>query len=175
MSNLSKTLIHTALLCEAQPLIQSLKLIKNKIVPNIYENETYILVVSGIGKRATLQALETIFKTYCVHKALNIGIAGCKEESIAIGTLCCSTHHFNNIRFATLSTFDAAVEDKKSVETTLVDMEFHSFMQICQEHLPKEQIFCFKIVSDYLSATLPSKQFVTSIIQQNILTLKEIL
>lgn len=175
MSNLSKILIHTALLCEAQPFIQTLKLIKNKTVPNVYENETHVLIVSGIGKTATFQALETIFKEYVIHKAFNIGIAGCQDESIAIGTLCCSTHHLNMVLFTTLSTSDTVIEDKKKIKTTLVDMESHYFMQMCQEHLPKEEIYCFKVVSDYLSATIPSKQFVTSIIQQNIFKLKEIL
>jgi nucleoside phosphorylase len=87
VSNLSKTLIHTALLCEAQPIIQYLKLLKNKDVPNMYENETHILMVSGIGKTATLKALTPIFNNYPVKKAINIGIAGCQDNTLAIGTL----------------------------------------------------------------------------------------
>jgi nucleoside phosphorylase len=175
VSNSSKTLIHTALLCEAQPLIQSLKLTKNKTVPQMYENETHLLVVSGIGKKATLKALSEIFKMYSFHKAINVGIAGCKEEHIAVGTLFCTTHTNTQMPYASLCTHDTPVEDKSILSATLVDMEAQYFMQLCQEYLPKEQIYCLKVVSDYCNRALPSKQFVTNLIQQNILKIKEIL
>lgn len=175
VSNTSKTLIHTALLCEAQPLIQYLKLFKNKEFPNIYENDQYVLIVSGIGKIATQMALELIFKTYKIHKALNIGIAGCKEETISIGTLCCTTHILNNIRYETLITHDKPLENKEQLSTTLVDMEANYFLKKCEAFLDKEKIYCLKVVSDYLSREIPKKQFVTDLIQKNIPLIKEIL
>jgi nucleoside phosphorylase len=175
VSNSSKTLIHTALLCEAQPLIQLLKLTKNKTVPHIYENETHLLVVSGMGKKATLKTISEIVKTHSFHKAINLGIAGCKDEQIAIGTLCCTTHTNTTMPYVSLGTHDTPVEDKSSLSTTLVDMEAQYFMQVCQEYLSKEQIYCLKVVSDYCNSTIPSKAFVNNLIQQNILKIKEIL
>lgn len=175
MSNHSKTLIHTALLCEAQSIIQFLKLIANKTVPNIYENDSYVLVVSGIGKDATIEALTKIFQMYTLHKAINIGIAGCKDESIAIGTLCCCTHSLPNILHTTLSTSLNAITNKEKLSSTLVDMEAQFFMNVCEQYLPKEKIFCLKVVSDYLSSQIPKKQFVIELIQKNMPLIKEIL
>ncbi len=61
---MTKTLIHTALLAEAQPLINFLKLKQNISLnlPNgnkifFDDNENYILIVSGIGKENTIKSL----------------------------------------------------------------------------------------------------------------------
>jgi len=174
VSNLSKTLIHTALLCEAQPIIQYLKLLKNKDVPNMYENETHILMVSGIGKTATLKALTPIFNNYPVKKAINIGIAGCKDNTLAIGTLCCTTHALNNIVFTTLSTHESAIDNNEALTTVLVDMEAQYFFDVCKSFVPHESIYCLKVVSDYLSTTIPTKEFVSGLIQKNMALIKEI-
>lgn len=175
VSNLSKTLIHTALLCEVQPLIQYLKLFKNKDFPQIYENESYVVIISGIGKNATQKALQLIFNNYSIHKAINLGIVGCKDKQIPIGTLCCTTHTLKNIRHESLSTHDSPLDDKEKLQTTLVDMEADYFLEECEKFLKKEKIYCLKVVSDYLSQEIPKKQFVTDLIQKNIPIIKEIL
>ncbi|MFA7083245.1 MAG: nucleoside phosphorylase [Arcobacteraceae bacterium] len=174
MSNSSKTLIHTALLCEAQTLIQFLKL--HKINSNLYENEKYSLVISGIGKLATQKYLTKILQKQKFNKAINIGIAGCQDETIAIGTLFCTTHKsLENIPYATLSTVDIALNCKKKLTTLLADMEAKYFIQICETFVAHENIYCLKIVSDYLSSDIPKKAFVTTLVQKNLPLIKEIL
>lgn len=175
MSNSSKTFIHTALLCEAQPLIQYLKLVKNKDFPTLYENDQYVLMVSGIGKTATQTALQFILNQYLLKKAINIGIAGCKDRTIPIGTLCCTTHIINNIRYESITSYDKPLDNHEELTTTLVDMESQYFLEMCKAFIEKEKCYCFKVVSDYLSKEIPKKQFVTDLIQKNILLIKEIL
>ncbi len=174
MQKTDKTLIHTALLCEAISTIQYLKLIKNKDYPYLYENKNYVLLVSGIGKENTLKTLDEVFKNQIFKKAINIGIVGCKDKTINIGTLCCPTHNLTNILHTTLSTKDFAIENKEDIKTTLVDMESKYFFQKCEENCINE-IYCFKVVSDYLDAKIPKKEFVTSLIQKNMQILKEYL
>lgn len=54
-------------------------------------------------------------------------------------------------------------------------MEAQFFMNVCEQYLSKEKIFCLKVVSDYLSANIPKKQFVIELIQKNMPLIKEIL
>ena len=78
---MSKTFIHTALLSEAQPLINFLKLKQDNSVQNLpknsklfrSENEEYLLIVSSIGKENCQKSLEYIFDNYKIDKAINIG------------------------------------------------------------------------------------------------------
>lgn len=174
VSNTTKTLIHTALLCEAQAFIQLLKL--KKINSKLYENERYSLLISGIGKENTQKHLRDIFKIKRFSKAFNIGVAGCKDENIDIGTLFCTTHkELKNIAYASLSTADKALNSKEQLLTTLVDMEAKYFIQICEKHILKESIYSFKVVSDYLSAAIPKKALITALIQKNLPLIKEII
>lgn len=168
---MTKTLIHTALLTEAQPLINFLKLKQNISLnlPNgnkifFDDNENYILIVSGIGKENTIKSLNFVFENFKISKAINIGIAGCSDASIKIGTIFCTNKLLPNINFAPITTVDTPLESDEDLETLLVDMEAKYFLEYCKEKV--NDIYCFKIVSDHLDIQIPKKSFVIELIEK---------
>jgi len=165
-----RTLIHTALYPEAKPLIHYFKLIQNKIYEplKIFENENYILVVAGIGRNQTQAILPFMYETFEIDKTINIGIAGCKDKSIKLGSLFCVNQILNDIPTTTITTVDTPLEDSSLLETTLVDMESDCFLEISKKYLPQKDIYVFKVVSDYLSKNIPDKSFVYNSIKKSI-------
>ena len=165
-----RTLIHTALYPEAKPIIQYFNLIQNKIYEplKIFENDKYILVVCGIGKENTDKILPFIYESFQINKAINIGIAGCKDTSVKLGTLFCTNKTLDEIPSTDITTVDIALDSEKNLKTTLVDMESQYFLQISQKNLEVENIFVFKVVSDYLSKQIPDKSFVFNSIKKSI-------
>ncbi len=170
MSIRYKTLIHTALYPEAKPLIHYFNLVQNKTYDKyrIYENDKYILVVSGIGCQNVDKVLPFIYEQFDINKAINIGIAGCKDKSIKLGSLFCTNQNLKDINFQTLTTVDKPLDDESKLNTTLVDMEAESFLNISKNNLDEKDIFVFKIVSDYLSKEIPNKSFVYDSIKKTI-------
>jgi len=166
----SKILIHTALYPEAKPLIQYFNLVQNKTYKpiKIFENEKYILVICGVGQEKTKQLLPFVYETFSIHKAINIGIAGCKDKSIKLGTLCCTNRSIDGICTESLTTVDEALDDEKRLHTTLVDMEAKIFLEISLKNLHEKDVYVFKIVSDYLSKKIPNKSFVYNHIEKSI-------
>jgi len=169
MSN-HKTLIYTALYPEAKPLIQYFKLIQNETYEplKIFENETYLLVVGGIGRNQTQAILPFIYENFKISKTINIGIAGCKDKSIKLGSLFCVNQEVNDIPRTTITTVDMPLDDSSLLETTLVDMEADSFLEVSQKYLPQKDIYVFKVVSDYLSKSIPDKSFVYNSMKKSI-------
>lgn len=169
-----KTLIYTALLCEAQALINLLKLKQNTSIQNLPkgnkiftdENEKYLLIISGIGKDNCYKSLDFIYKNYTIEKAINIGIAGCSDSKINIGTLFCTNRLVANINFAPITTVDEPLESDEDLQTLLVDMEAKYFLEKSQEHC--KNIYCFKVVSDHLDIEIPKKAFIIQIIQNSL-------
>lgn len=157
------TLIHTALMCEAQPIIEYFKLKPFQKQPyKIYQNENIILVVSGIGKEKTIGCLDDIIKQYKFNKAINVGIAGCKDKMVEIGS-------FYKIEDKTfLTTVDSPLDDLDKLDTLLVDMEAKYFVDIVKSVVSMENIDIFKIVSDHLDKAIPKKSFVTMLIKDNL-------
>ncbi|PID47666.1 MAG: nucleoside phosphorylase [Proteobacteria bacterium] len=154
-------LIHTALLCEAQPIIEKLRL--QKMDKNIYNNDEFILTISGIGEEKTKEALNAIFSSHKIKKAINIGIAGCKDKNIPIGKLFCINEEFENIPKASITSVS---KPRKDIKTLLADMETSAFKTKCEKfHVP---YLIFKIVSDHLDATIPKKAFVSSLIRESL-------
>ncbi len=149
------TLIHTALVAEAKPIIGHFGLTcKAKQPYNLYENEHIALIVSGMGSENTQAALAYALTLYELRVAINIGIAGCSDTTIAKGTLFCTTHHDLGIPFATCSSHQKAVDGALHVNTTLVDMEAETFLHT----IPKSiETYVFKVVSDHLETAIPSK------------------
>ncbi|MBN1839177.1 MAG: nucleoside phosphorylase [Campylobacterales bacterium] len=149
------TLIHTALVAEAKPIIGHFKLTcKAKQPFNLYEGDGIALIVSGMGSENTQNALVYALSLYEPCVAINIGIAGCVDKTVAKGTLFCTTHEGLGIPFASCSSHEKAVENALHVKTTLVDMEADTFIQI----LPKNiEAYVFKIVSDHLESSIPNK------------------
>ncbi|MCP4970976.1 MAG: 5'-methylthioadenosine/S-adenosylhomocysteine nucleosidase [Arcobacter sp.] len=168
---MSQTLIYTALLPEAQSLINFLKLKQDSNVQDLPngnklftdENNEYILIVSGIGKENCEKSLNFVYKNYKIKKAINIGIAGCSDASIKIGTLFCTNRLLPNINFASITTVDTALESDENLETILVDMESSYFQEISKKYC--NNIYTFKVVSDYLEINIPKKDFVIKLIQ----------
>lgn len=162
------TLIHTALLPEAKPIINYYKLVLDEEINQykVYKNKNIILIVSGIGKVKTKSALRFVLDRFEIIKAINIGIAGCKDESIQIAEFFCTNKQLNNINHTTLTTVDEPLDDKNKLQTTLVDMEAEYFLEILDNRF--EDIYVLKIVSDYLSKEIPKKGFVYDIINKSL-------
>ncbi len=155
------TLIYTALLCEAMPIVQKIKL--QKIAKNLYQNKSVVLLVGGIGEKNTKKSLQDFFNTHEVKFAINIGIAGCKDKNIKIGELFCINKSFKNIPMTTITSVQ---KPTKHINTTLADMEAKFFIHECKQR--KIEYLVFKIVSDYLDEAIPKKEFVSSLIQKSL-------
>jgi len=170
---MAKTLIYTALLPEAQPVINFLKLKQDSSIQNLPktsklfkdENDQYLLIVSGVGKENCIKSLEFVYNNYNISKVINLGIAGCIDSSIKIGTLFCTNRLVQNINFAPITTVDKPLDDDENLETLLVDMEAKYFLDISKKYC--KDIYCFKIVSDYLDTKIPKKSFVIELIEKS--------
>jgi len=158
------TLIHTALLSEAQIFIEKYKLTKVNSIPKIYANENIIVLIGGIGKENTASSLEYIFEKYTITKALNIGIAGCSDTTIEIGELFCTNRELEDMNSMDCKTVDTPQLPSDVTPNTLYDMEATYFLEIAKKHLDKNDIYIFKIVSDHLDSTIPKKDFVKKLI-----------
>ncbi len=165
----SFTLIYTALFCEAKAVIEhfGMKFVQKRPY-RIYSSDDIVLIVGGMGAEKTALHVEDVFGQYKFNKAINIGIAGCKDRTIEIGSVYCTNHRLGDIDFLTLSSHNEAVGDAKELDTTLVDMEAESFLKICKKHIDSENTFVFKVVSDYLNAEIPKKEFVEKLIKNSI-------
>lgn len=162
-------LIHTAMKHEAKPIIEHFKLQCIQTKPyKIYAKENIFLIVSGMGEEKTALHVNDVFKKYEINKALNIGIAGCLDESIEIGSIFCTNHKLDFIKHASLTTVDKPCENARDIDSTLVDMEAKSFLHVSQKYLHVDNIYVLKIVSDYLDTTIPEKEFVWKIIKKNL-------
>ena len=149
------TLIHTALVAEAKPIIGHFGLTcKEKQPFNIYANDDIVLIVSGIGGEKTHAALAYALTRFEPRVAINIGIAGCVDTNIPNGTLFCTTHHDVSMPFATCSSHEKAVDDTLHVKTTLVDMEADTFLKCMPKGI---QTYVFKVVSDHCESAIPSR------------------
>jgi nucleoside phosphorylase len=161
-------LIHTALFCEAQALIEYYKL-KPIIKKQVYKNENIVLVILGIGKENTLQ-LESSFSIYSIEKAFNIGIAGCNDTSISIGSFHSSTHDISKIA---LKTVNFPQNNSDEGELTMYDMEGEYFLNICKKFLTEKDIYIFKVISDHLDDTILPKDTIKNMIHKNIKIIDE--
>ncbi len=167
-------LIHVALKHEAKPIIEYFKLQCIQTKPyKVYKKDNIILVVMGMGEKNTLH-IKDIFKQHEIKKAVNIGIVGCKNRDIAIGSIFCTSHQLKFIEYETLTTVDAPLDNEKNLKTTLVDMEAKYFISICKEFLDIKDIYILKVVSDYLDISIPKKEFVWKIIEKNLKNISKI-
>lgn len=163
------TLIHTALYPEAKPIIEYFKLKQFQTQPyKVYKNKDIVLCVSGIGKIKTINCLEDIFMNYSFSKAFNIGIAGCKDETISIGTPFCIENKIDTLEKAGLTTVDQPLDTKDKLNTLLVDMEAEYFKAISLKYLDQDNIYIIKVVSDHLNKAIPKKSFVNMLINDSI-------
>lgn len=162
-------LIHTALLSEAQAMIEKYKLVKINSNPKIYEDEKILVLIGGIGEQNTLRSLEYLFENYSISKALNIGIAGCSNTSIEIGELFCTNHYLKDIEYMTCETVNTPqLLTHNSKLLTLYDMEASYFLETVKQHLDEKNIYVFKVVSDHLDDTILPKDAVKKLIQNSL-------
>ena len=169
-----KTLVHVALKHEAKPIIEHFRLQCIQTKPfKIYEKDDIILAICGIGRQNTLHVKE-VFKNYKIEKAINIGIAGCKDKTVKIGSIFCTTHQIEDIEYTTLTTVDEPLDNCENLKTTLVDMEAESFISTCKEFLDIKDIYILKVVSDHLDTSIPKKEFVWKIIEQNLKSISRV-
>jgi hypothetical protein len=158
------TLIHTALFAEAKPIIEKLRLqFVQKKPYRVYRNKNIILVISGIGKKTYI--LKDIIEEYNFKKAINIGIAGCRDKNITIGELFSTIDKLDNIPYGSITTVDKPIDNPKEIKTLLIDMESKYFLDLTKDI---DKVYVFKIVSDYLDTTIPSKRFVWKIIENSL-------
>ncbi len=158
------TLIHTALFTEAKPIIEYLKLKFIQKKPyRLYQRDNILLIVTGMGEKTLI--IKELLSQYHIKKAINIGIAGCKDKNIPIGALFCTTHNLPHISHSTITTVKKPLNNPDNLKTTLVDMETNYFLEATKDI---EDVYIFKIVSDHLNIAIPSKQFVWGIIEKNL-------
>ena len=159
------TLIHTALLSEAQPIIDALDLRQYETRPyRIFRGSDIVLVTSGVGSDNTRRALNTVLESITIDTAVNVGIAGCNDRSIPIGNLFVGSAGedpplSNLLPSLPLISFDEPVRHLDSPESALVDMEAAAFRNVVNPILTEGEGIVLKVVSDHLSdAVLPKKQ-----------------
>jgi len=166
-------LIDTALLSEAQSVIEKYKLKLIQKNPRVYQNDKIVLVITGIAKDNTIDNLKYILSQYKISKAINIGIAGTNDTDIKIGTLFCTNQKLENINYLELKTLNSAKTIFTDTKSYLYDMEAKYFIDIVSKYIDYQNIYVFKVVSDYLDDTIPSKEFVKSLIQKNIKSIEK--
>lgn len=174
-------LIVVALHTEAKPLIEALKLKKIDEKFEVFSNEEYILIVTGMNKINSIIATTYMLAKYKIEVTLNFGTAGTKDKSLRI----CEPILINEIidfetkanfypdilikhpfKEDSITTFNSPVKNQK-FNTNLVDMEASGFYQASVKFLSPEKIFILKIISDYLDISIPQKEFIIEIVSKN--------
>lgn len=172
---MSKILIHTTSIVEANPIIEffNLKELKDPIQNKIYSNDEILLIVSGVSKDLIVKSLEYIFKNYTISKAFDLSIASCSDGSIALGTLFCTNRFIGGLNFANITTVTKPLETDENLETLLVDKQAQFFSQICKENI--KDFYILKIVSDYFDEAEPTNDKIFELINSSISKWKKLI
>ena len=170
----SYTLIHAALLAEGQPIIRYFGLKQCETRPfKLFRAAQLLLIVSGVGKESTRKALEWVTHRFPLSSAINIGIAGCSDMGIEIGTLFAARGGPEAVPRLPLKTVDnplrtAAEAGRELQEPFLADMEASYFVKSLSKVLDTKNIHILKVVSDHLSDTIPKRAFVSRLIGETL-------
>ncbi|WP_162984555.1 hypothetical protein [Poseidonibacter antarcticus] len=172
---MSKILIHTTSLNEAQPIVNffNLKELTNPHKNTIYSNDDLILIVSAVSKEKILESLNYIFKNFQISKAFDLSIASCSDGSIALGTLFCTNRFISGLNFANVTTIEKALQTDENLDTLLVDKQAEFFKQTCKENI--QDFYILKIVSDYFDEIEPSEEKIFQLINDSILKWKNLI
>ena len=163
-------LIHTALLCEAMPIIERFKLKLDKSEKfKIYKNEQIWLCVLGVGAKNTANLAEILRINY-FRKVVNLGICGCSDKGVKIGEIFCINEKIEGFKTANL---ECVSSPKTAINATLCDMESDEFKRVCKEF--KLPFLLVKIVSDYLQTEQISKNFVYNLVKNQIKNIEKII
>lgn len=172
---------------EAQPFINKLHLKKDLTCTKfqIFKNTEITLLISGVGKIKSVVAL-----TYLLSKTdispedllINIGICGCKDKTVALGSIfLCNKiidndtkhtfypdiifkHNFNESSIETTSLLD---NNPKKFSGNLIDMESSGIYEAASTFLQPHQIFFIKIVSDHLNTSKITKDNISKLISNS--------
>ncbi|GAW92716.1 purine or other phosphorylase family 1 [Calderihabitans maritimus] len=189
--------IVTAFYSEAKPLIRyfCLKKIPQFSKYEIYSSQDVALIISGTGVLAAAIAtahLLTLYQVKSTDAAFNIGICGATSTDHKHGTpvLCHKIIHHETKRTyypdilikhhlveGTLETFSHPVYKNmvSTIEGNFVDMEGAGFYEAAASFLPPHNIYCVKIVSDFLEEKKLSQRMVSELIHQNIPVICELI
>lgn len=183
-------LITTALFHEAKPLIEYFNLIKapSSTRFDLYSNGEIYLVISGVGLLKSVVATTWLIAhtpKSTAKTAFNIGICGSFSDKYEVGTLVIANkitcHELkrtyypdmlirHNFVEAAVNTFLSPV-DKSGAGLAyegFADMEAAGFMEAALNFLPPHNIFCLKVVSDYLEPKSVSGDLALKLIARNI-------
>ena len=179
-------LLHTALQPEAKPLIAKLSLKKQMVSGSfeLFTNDNCALLVSGMGKvraaAATAAACTRLFPDRRDFFILNIGIAG--SATTPIGTLCSvvkcidrssAREYYPDMivqqpgQEVVLETHETPVTDEDLVldNSHLVDLEGSALFEAARMFSNASRIQSFKVVSDKLKCSIPSRSFISDLIE----------
>jgi hypothetical protein len=164
------TLIYAALKSEAQGVIEKLRLRKNPTYDGVSEGAGIVLLRGGVGEAATKRALESILKSrrWSIGRAVNIGIAGCSDRSVPVGSLFCCNRRLPEIAYMPLRSVAAPRSSHEGEEATLYDMEAEHFTKAVRPFVPEDEIYLFKVVSDHLDGFDLSRDEVKNIIAKSV-------
>jgi len=197
-----KTLIITALQCEAAPLIKALHAKPLREHPCaerfqvFHTHDTYI-ATSGIGKVRSAIATTALLTSLFPHAAYgdtppivaNIGIAGSSTPALPIGTLtyinkvrdvATNTRFYPDILVkhtlpeSALDTYDAPVTTPPA-EAVTVDMEGAGFIQAATTLGTPSALCILKVISDHCSGERIVSASASALIEENAETILTIL
>ncbi len=176
-----------ALYCEAEPLIRhfDMKRTKGKTNMPLFSNEKICLIISGTGmirsSCATAYALSK--KGYSKNDSLiNLGICGSVNKKSMYEIAVCSkikNHDSGKVFYpemllkhdfseGSLESFSRPVDNPEGIKADFVDMEAAGFIECAQMFLPLQNIHCLKVVSDNLEGQKLEKEYVFSLINENL-------
>lgn len=163
------TLLHTALLCEAQPIIERFRLKKidgfyiNNSIKNDLNSPNFVLKVGGVGAKNTKNALLSTFEKFSIKFALNLGVCGSSDKNIKIGSIFCTNKNLVDFLHKNIQ---SVKHPNEPINTTLCDMESDEFIKICKEKNIEHLVL--KVVSDYQDTDKLDKNFVYNLIKAKI-------
>ncbi|RKD21544.1 Phosphorylase superfamily protein [Caminicella sporogenes DSM 14501] len=164
--------IITAMYWEAEPFIKYLGLKRDvdSTKFQVFKNDEFILIISGVGPISSAVAttyLLTMYKAENSDLFFNIGVCGCKDDKIEIGSVFLCHKVINNttnrkfytdmlfkhpFREGVLETFSTVVNKDFYIQGDLIDMEGAGAFEAASYFLPPHRIYCIKIISDYLKS-----------------------
>ncbi len=177
MSRKPEILIHTALFSEAKPIIARFALRQYETRPfKIFRGTApggggIVLIISGIGRDNCRNSLEQLFLSSNSKKfkiALNIGTAGCNNPDIPQGSLFCTYGHISDVPYLPLISSDFPVTSLDIKKDSLVDMEASAFLEVSGSHLPAENLYVLKVVSDHLDDSIKTSDELVRLIEASI-------
>lgn len=167
-------LFHVAHHKEALALIDALGLRQHETQPHrVFRSDRAVLVVSGPGADNTRAALAPLLQRESFSAAVNAGCAACTDTGVPLGSVriaasvqcddndaqpLCPTPLALALPALPLVTVRAPFTGPPGPAARLIDMEGDAFVAAVQGHFAPEHIAVIKVVSDWGSDAIPSRQ-----------------